>query len=285
MENKVTNSENEKSVIDVEKKDTEYIELENSAVDVSSKQSVQEVEEEIQWGSCELIQKEEDILEESNTLSVVPVKKKKKSKIVFRIITEILFWSFCIALLTSSLIFAFSKNPSKSYFGYRFYSVLTDSMAPDPKGENLPGGFYKGDMIIIKMCKPSDIKVGDIITYNPNPRDTSSKTFLTHRVIAVDGDTSEINKMYFKTKGDNNSSEDLPVAAHMLIGKKVKSIRNLGLFLQFIRANLVASLIAIFCLFGSFVMFKWYFSEPIETTSAETDNKKIKYSEKEKLGE
>ena len=61
-----------------------------------------------------------------------------------------------------------------------------------------------GDLIYVKGIAPSDIKVGDIITFVP-PRDSIKGTLITHRVVEISYETNEV---YFKTKGDNNPSVD-----------------------------------------------------------------------------
>ena len=70
-------------------------------------------------------------------------------KKIFRIITDILFWLLILLLVGGSLLFYFNNDTSKTYFGYRIYAVITDSMSPNADGSSPPGGFHKGDLIFI----------------------------------------------------------------------------------------------------------------------------------------
>jgi len=73
--------------------------------------------------------------------------------------------------------------------------VTTESMEPTLR---------VGDLIYIKGVAPSEIKVGDIVTFKP-PANYMGGTLVTHRVVEVSYDANEV---YFRTKGDNNPSID-----------------------------------------------------------------------------
>jgi signal peptidase I len=181
---------------------------------------------------------------------------------VLCIASNLVFWIVCISLVFGSVLFAVSRDPRKNYLGYRTYNVLTESMTPRADGSSPAGGFKKGAVIMVKMCKPSDIKVGDIITFNPNARDEENTLFLTHRVVEIKHELGGKEGIFFVTRGDANNSDDPPISSDMLIGKKIFHIAGMGGFLQTVRENLTMSIITIVCLFACIFMFRWYFSAP-----------------------
>ena len=86
------------------------------------------------------------------------------------------------------------ENKPRSFFGYTFLNVLTDSMEPLIK---------EADLIVVKKVDPNSIKVGDVISFF----DPSSLTdaILTHRVISI---YEEDGVRYAITAGDNNANSD-----------------------------------------------------------------------------
>jgi signal peptidase I len=193
-----------------------------------------------------------------------PEKPDTRLKKVFRAISNILFWTLCISMVVGSIFFALSKDPRKSYGGYRFYTVLTQSMTPKADGSSPPGGFNKGDIIIVKMCEAEEVVANDIITFNPNPRDGEGKAFLTHRVLEVLDEVDGRKGIYFITKGDANPSEDPPIPGDMVIGKKVFTIPKLGGFLSAVRKHFILAIAMLVSLFACIAMLKWYLSKPKE---------------------
>jgi signal peptidase len=85
-----------------------------------------------------------------------------------------------------------------------------------------------GDFILVKREKVENIKAGDIIAFNvPSPYDKVAPSPTVHRVVEKD---SENGKIYFKTKGDNNSDEDpWNVPAESLLGKYVGKVPYVGM--------------------------------------------------------
>ena len=101
--------------------------------------------------------------------------------------------------------------------------VLTDSMYPV---------IESGDLIICHTEEPENIRVGDVIAFfDPAGRGTS---IVTHRVIEV---TQTDGKIAWRTKGDNNNTEDrLAVPADKLVaiyeGTRLPGFGNVALFMQ-----------------------------------------------------
>ncbi len=111
-------------------------------------------------------------------------------------------------------------NEIPSIFGYKPFIVLSGSMETE---------LYEGDLAIVKKVNPSDLKVKDIIAF----RDEDNYV-VTHRIIqVVEG---EDNKVEFKTKGDNNNTEDSGTVklknVEGLYVKKISGFGNVILVLQ-----------------------------------------------------
>jgi len=89
-----------------------------------------------------------------------------------------------------------------------------------------------GDLIYVKGVSPSDIQVGDIITFKP-PREYLKGALITHRVVSVLYDSNEIS---FKTMGDNNPSIDpWTVKSEDIIGRQTAILSGVGGFFLWIR--------------------------------------------------
>lgn len=97
------------------------------------------------------------------------------------------------------------------------YAVLSGSMEPT---------YQVGSLIYVKEVEPSEIKVGDPITFVMN----KDLVVATHRVIGIDTENQQ-----FLTKGDANESPDAGgVYFPNLIGKPLFSIPYLGFFSHWI---------------------------------------------------
>ncbi|MDR1797013.1 MAG: signal peptidase I [Clostridiales Family XIII bacterium] len=159
----------------------------------------------------------------------------------------------CVLIVAASVIFALSKNPDKSYFGYRFYHVMTTSMEPQPGGK--AGGFHAGDIIVVKRTAPEEIRPGDIITFQPGD---DARVSLTHRVVRILDEANGEEGLYFVTKGDANNAEDPPIPAEKLVGRKIFTIPKAGLVLQTIKAGAVPFSVlcgAVICFFAALTYF------------------------------
>jgi signal peptidase I len=119
--------------------------------------------------------------------------------------------------------------------------VQTESMEPT---------IMTGEMIWIRGIAPTDVNVGDIITFNipeslVKAGVATEASTITHRVTAIlyaaDGSVS------FKTKGDNNPIEDLwTVTSDMLVGKYEMELPYLGPIFTSIRTPMgIVTLLAV----------------------------------------
>lgn len=170
---------------------------------------------------------------------------------------SVIYYSVLCILIAGALLFAVNKNPEKSYFGYRFYNVLTNSMMPQK--DSPKGGFYAGDIIIVKMIPKENIKVGDIVTYATG----EGFSVLTHRVKDRLSELNGESGDYLLTRGDANNADDPPVSVERVIGKTVAVIPKVGSILKFIRTNFVVCLVFLVSLFGFIVGLHFYFSSNV----------------------
>lgn len=161
---------------------------------------------------------------------------KKESKNKFKLIYDLITYLLSISIITFSILFAFSSDPQKSFLGFRFYSVLTESMQTRDKTGNYTDGFEAGSLLIIKITQPSSIRIGDIITFSTG---NSGKSYLTHRVVEIKTEWEGKQKIYFVTRGDNNNVDDKIISSDRMIGKKVFAIPYAGSIADWIRQNYI----------------------------------------------
>lgn len=205
-----------------------------------------------------------------------PERPPSTIKKIMRGLFNLIFYSVLLAILIGSTVFAFSKDPGKSYFGYRFYNVLSNSMVPSQEAVDagLTGGFQKGDLILIKMMEPEAIQVGDIITFIP---DKEANAYLTHRVVEIKNRLNNTEGLYFITRGDANNTNDPAIAADMVVGKKVAVLPHMGTVIEFIRKNLLPVLIFLVAGFGFILVLKMLLAKQEEGLSHERNDYQTNY--------
>lgn len=94
-------------------------------------------------------------------------------------------------------------------------TVLTGSMEP-----KLP----PGTMLVVKPKPIDQIRIGDVVTYEPNPND--STTVISHRVIGIT--TNPDGTRTFTVKGDANPAPDAPVQSKQVVAVLWYSLPWLG---------------------------------------------------------
>lgn len=143
---------------------------------------------------------------------------------IVQIIRTIFVYLLALVIIAAALIFAASKSPQKSIFGYRYYTVLTPSMEPE---------LSVGDVVIVKLKNAEDINTGDIITFNPS---NDSTAYLTHRVTEKLENYEETGVTCFKTKGDANEVEDgFLIDSSRVIGTVSFDIPKVGYVIRFLQ--------------------------------------------------
>lgn len=124
-----------------------------------------------------------------------------------------------ITLIVKSYVY---EDKVPTFGGYCPLIVLTDSMWPE---------IASGDLIICREMDPTDVKVGDVISFF----DPASKTgsVVTHRVIEL---VEEDGVTKWRTRGDNNNTEDRElVPFENLVGvyrSRIAGAGNVAMFLQ-----------------------------------------------------
>lgn len=153
-----------------------------------------------------------------------PVAKRHKAFTVIGIILCVIL--IPVLVINVTMIIKSYTNPDEypMFAGYTMMIVLSPSMEDT---------IMTGDLILVKKAEPEDIKGesakgaqdGDIISFfDP---DSEKQSVLTHRCVEVTKDKD--GSLAFKTKGDNNVSEDLSLApAKNLIGTYITRIPGAG---------------------------------------------------------
>lgn len=139
--------------------------------------------------------------------------KKAISIIIIVILLPILF-------VNSVIIINSIMNPDKipSFFGWKPFIVLSGSMESE---------IFPGDLAIVKDIETEELKVNDVIAFR------SEDIVVTHRIVEIKNENGAIK---YKTKGDNNNSQDvgdvLPEQVEGLYKFKISKMGNLAMFMQ-----------------------------------------------------
>lgn len=161
--------------------------------------------------------------------------KKIKGKEIFSLISTIISWTIFVLLVLCATFLVYYFIATRIYIakgsGYEpkfsLYTIISPSMVPN---------INVYDVIVdVKVDKPEDIKINDVITFNSNIPEVSGNT-ITHRVIAINKDAE--GNYYFQTKGDNNLVEDgVNVEFSNIIGKVALKIPQLGKVQSFLASK------------------------------------------------
>lgn len=125
-------------------------------------------------------------------------------------ILSIILLIIIVLVVYSKCVTTFTKQAYPNYFGYTIFEVASGSMEP---------ALSVHDVVLVHINDTKDIKENDIVTY------IKDNTFITHRVIFVDGDMVTV-------KGDANNTIDSPINKDIIIGKVVKVFPELGIWKQ-----------------------------------------------------
>jgi len=109
------------------------------------------------------------------------------------------------------------NNPQPAVFGWSWAVIISGSMEPE---------ISVNDLVVVH--KQKDYAVGDIITY----KSESGHSVITHRIV-------DITPEGYITKGDANNAADFsPVEKSDVIGRVVKAVPNVGIFIDYLRTPL-----------------------------------------------
>lgn len=146
----------------------------------------------------------------------------KKALSLFTSILVFLIFSLGLFVFVTVLLTKGEGVPN--FFGYSFMNVKTESMVP---------AYPVGTVVITKKIEIEKLKAGDVISfYSEDPIIKGIPN--THRIFSAE--KNESGKIYFITKGDNNSDIDkYPVYEKDLIGKVQGSIGSAGKVLAMLK--------------------------------------------------
>jgi len=181
---------------------------------------------------------------------------------VFSIMRKIFIYLLSIFIIIAAILFAADKSPNKSLFGYRHYTVLTNSMEPE---------FSSGDMVFVKVSGTGSIKEGDIITFNVS---SDSDAYLTHRVTQRLENYKGTGVTCFRTKGDANNSEDsFLIDESRVIGKVKFHVPKLGFIVRFVQLRWYFIFPLIILIIVFFKLMLYYFS--LRDENKKTENQSV----------
>ena len=188
---------------------------------------------------------------------------------LFRTIVTIILIVLIAVIVTQRV-----SNNQKAIAGFRVFNVITESMVPE----------YKvGDTILTKTVNPSELKIGDDITYM-GKKDPFKGMIITHRIVKIE--KQEDGKYLIQTKGLANDIEDPEINESQVYGKVIYKIKTIS-FLNGIIGNLFGMYFAIFIPFGiitfvEFILYKRDKETEEEEDSDIDENKMDKLKERRK---
>ena len=162
----------------------------------------------------------------ANAAPVSAAKETKSGKVGDTIVTVILILCVILAIVCSYTAYTTKVGSGvPSIFGYRPFSVQSDSMLPF---------FAKGDLVIDKAVKdPSELEIDDVITFWTVIN--GQKVLNTHRIVDI---ADYGSYLFFQTKGDNNATPDTTgVHQNDIVGVYKTHIKGLGSVLDFLQTG------------------------------------------------
>lgn len=150
--------------------------------------------------------------------------KKVWQIIKYILVALVVIFAVCMMIFTIVSITT-SKNKNRSFFGYKAFIVLTDSMSATD--------FKSGDLVIVRDVDPSTLKVGDVISY----RSTNIEHYyevVTHKIRKkVRTDNGNPGFITYGTTTNTNDQEI--VTYENVLGKHCKTLAGVGTFFQFLK--------------------------------------------------
>ena len=196
----------------------------------------------------------------------------KTIKTIWRIIRTIL-----TIILVGLLVIVVTQRVSNNKMavaGFRIFTVVTESMKPE---------YVVGDAIFTKTIEPSEIKIGDDITYLGMAESFKDK-IVTHRVINIE--KAEDGTYIFETKGIANPKADPKINESQIFGKVIYKIKSIS-YINSIIGNLYGMYFAIFIPFGliMFIEYILYKRDNEEDEDIEDDTKTDNNNDKKDIDE
>ncbi len=198
------------------------------------------------------------------------VPEKKKMNKLMNIISNVLFYVVIVAMVLGAfLLRSTSKGQPFMIGGIPAAHVLTSSM------EDV---YPRGSLIITRTVDPSELKIGDDITFM-----VSEDTSITHRIIKVSKDPVSGDYM-FTTKGTNNQKADEnPVSQANVVGKVIFSSKKLGDIANYVKANWPILIFVLLVIVGLITFLKWNAKKNYGEEDEEKKKEEKPKAEKEKI--
>lgn len=178
-------------------------------------------------------------------------------KILFKILYCIL--SICILYNIVYLInTTITKKDYLEIFGISLFVIDSDLMEND---------LYKNDLVITKNVNEKDLKTDDIISYQINDRVRINK------IINIYNDEKTGEKIYV-TKFNKNYYPDIEkLSVNKIIGRKIVSIRFLGIFIKFFQSKVTTFFVFIMLLLAFYYNNQLYRKNRERKRKRKIDNK------------
>ncbi len=152
-----------------------------------------------------------------------------------RVISVILYIILIpIILFNFTLIIKSFINPDKTpdFFGYKSFVIVSGSMEPT---------IMTGDAILVKEVPQDEVQISDIISFS------QGETIVTHRVIGI---VEENGIKKYKTKGDNNNTEDKEkITYEQIEGKYQFKISHFGIVTEILRSKITLIILILIIIF------------------------------------
>ncbi len=163
-------------------------------------------------------------------------KKKPNFREILKFISTIISWTVFVLLVICVLLLVYYFISIKIYETkgtghepkFSLYTIITPSMTPNINVYDV--------VVDVKVEKPEDIKVNDVITFYSDIPGVRNGT-ITHRVIAINKD--ENGNYKYRTKGDYNLVDDgTDIEFNKIVGKVAIRIPQLGRVQFFVASKL-----------------------------------------------
>ena len=190
-------------------------------------------------------------------------KENQRIHTIGKIISAIVY-----IILIPSIIFNFTliiksfihPNKTPDFFGYKSFVIVSGSMEPT---------IMTGDAILVKEVPQDEIKINDIISF------LQDETNVTHRIIEI---TEENGIKKYKTKGDNNNTEDKEkITYEQIEGKYQFKINQFGIVTEILKSKVTLIILILL------IVFIYFYKRKMECKRKERKEKREKYTkEREK---
>lgn len=141
---------------------------------------------------------------------------KIRNKRIAKKIIKYIILNILIILFIINLILSFEEKTH--ILGIYMFNIVSGSMEPT---------LEINDVVVVQKCPPSQLKKGDIITFEQDGR------IISHRILNVIGKKGQTK---FETKGDNNLIPDPnKVEAEQILGKVIFKVKKVGKAINYIQ--------------------------------------------------